>query len=73
MSCVLDLLAIKEHKPTVEAVKYEKKGGDWYTHDALNGVDGPPATPRSKVKENDTQFLKLCKEGGHKGICYYAS
>jgi hypothetical protein len=52
----------------VEAVKYNKKSGEWYNQGASNGVDGPPATtPRSKVKKNDTQFLKLAKEGGHKG------
>ncbi|XP_031551137.1 uncharacterized protein LOC116288480 isoform X2 [Actinia tenebrosa] len=64
-----DLLAIKEHKPTAEAVKYDKKGGDWYTHDAVNGVDGqPPATPRSRAKQGDSEFLKLAKEGGHKDL-----
>lgn len=68
---VSDLLAIKEHKPTAEAVKYDKKGGDWYTHDGVNGVDGPPpSTPRSKAKQGDSEFLKLSKEGGHKGTVY---
>ncbi|KXJ27987.1 uncharacterized protein LOC110232312 isoform X1 [Exaiptasia diaphana] len=63
-----DLLMIKEHKPTDSPVQYNKKGGDWYTHDGTNGVDSVPSTPRSKVKASDTEFLKTAKEGGHKAL-----
>ena len=64
---MLDLLIIEEHKPTATPIQFDKKSGDWYTHDAINGVDGPPPTPRSRVKDSDTKFVKMAKEGGHKG------
>ena len=33
---LLDLLTIEPHTPTPEPVRYNKKDGQWYTHD---GVD----------------------------------
>ena len=35
-SVLADLLLVQPHTPTPEPVRYEKKDGEWYTHD---GVD----------------------------------
>ena len=35
-SFLLDLLTISPHAPTPEPVRFDKKDGQWYTHD---GVD----------------------------------
>ncbi|XP_032241137.1 uncharacterized protein C7orf57 isoform X1 [Nematostella vectensis] len=61
-----DLLAITDHKPTATPKQYKKNGGDWYTTE--NNNNDLPQTPRSKVKQSDTAFLKTAKEGGHKDL-----
>ena len=34
-----DLLTIDPHTPTPEPVKYDKKDGEWYTHDGVDVKD----------------------------------
>jgi len=36
---LLDLLAIEPHTPTPEPVRYDKKDGQWYTHDGVDVKD----------------------------------
>lgn len=34
-----------------------------------HGESSPaPETPRSRIRSDDTDFVKLAKEGGHKGL-----
>lgn len=35
-SVLADLLLVQPHTPTPEPVRYEKKDGEWYTHDGVN-------------------------------------
>ena len=39
--CVLDLLTVKDHIPSPEPQKYEKKGGQWYNQDDMVIKNGP--------------------------------
>ncbi|XP_015769405.1 PREDICTED: uncharacterized protein LOC107347927 [Acropora digitifera] len=75
-----DLLTITPHTPSTEPVRYDKKEGQWYTHDAVN-VKG---TPQEKGKLNrnhrrntsskyevstNTDYLKIARKGGgHKDL-----
>ena len=36
---LLDLLTIEPHTPTPEPMGYEKKDGQWYTHDGVDVKD----------------------------------
>ena len=36
---LLDLLTIEPHTPTPEPVRYDKKDGQWYTHDGVDVKD----------------------------------
>ena len=36
---ITDLLTIEHHTPTPEPVKYDKKDGQWYTHDGVDVKD----------------------------------
>ena len=36
---LLDLLTIDPHTPTPEPVSYDKKDGQWYTHDGVDVKD----------------------------------
>jgi len=36
---LLDLLTIEPHTPTPEPVGYDKKDGQWYTHDGVDVKD----------------------------------
>ena len=36
---ITDLLTIEPHTPTPEPVKYDKKDGQWYTHDGVDVKD----------------------------------
>ena len=35
---------------------------------AQNGTEGGDETPRTRVKQSDSDFIKMCKGGGHKGM-----
>jgi len=35
----VDLLVVEPHTPRSEPVKYEKKDGQWYTHDGVDVKD----------------------------------
>ncbi|XP_074628047.1 uncharacterized protein LOC141885979 isoform X2 [Acropora palmata] len=75
-----DLLTITPHTPSTEPVRYDKKEGQWYSHDAVN-VKG---TPQKKGKLNhnhrrntsskyevstNTGYLKIARKGGgHKDL-----
>ena len=39
MSHPADLLMVEPHTPTPEPVKYDKKDGQWYTHDGVDVED----------------------------------
>ena len=39
MSYPADLLMVEPHTPTPEPVKYDKKDGQWYTHDGVDVED----------------------------------
>jgi len=36
---ITDLLTIEPHTPTPEPAKYDKKDGQWYTHDGVDVKD----------------------------------
>ncbi|XP_020609428.1 uncharacterized protein LOC110048011 [Orbicella faveolata] len=78
-----DLLAIEPHTPTPEPVRYDKKDGQWYTHDGVDVKDTQQrkemvtvvSSPRSpnldttKEVETETDYLKIAKKGGgHKDL-----
>ncbi|XP_073230892.1 uncharacterized protein [Porites lutea] len=73
-----DLLMVEPHTPTPEPVKYDKKDGQWYTHDGVDVEDTQqrkemvtvPKSPRSSNADSsvdielDTDYLKIAKKGG---------
>ncbi|XP_029197693.2 uncharacterized protein LOC114962816 isoform X9 [Acropora millepora] len=75
-----DLLTITPHTPSTEPVRYDKKEGQWYTHDAVN-VKGTPLK-KGKLNRNhrrntsskyevstNTDYLKIARKGGgHKDL-----
>lgn len=78
-----DLLSIEPHTPASEPVRYDKKDGEWYTH---NGVDVKDTQQRKEMVtvsstprqsnidasldiETETDYLKIAKKGGgHKDL-----
>lgn len=52
----IDLLTITPHTPSTEPVRYDKKEGQWYSHDAVN-VKG---TPQKKGKCFPQETHPLC-------------
>ncbi|XP_022793647.1 uncharacterized protein LOC111332557 isoform X3 [Stylophora pistillata] len=78
-----DLLKVKPHTPTPEPVRYEKKDGQWYTHDGVDVKDTQQkkemltlsrdhlsSSANSSVdSKTDTEYLQLAKQGGgHKDL-----
>ncbi|XP_068688838.1 uncharacterized protein [Montipora foliosa] len=78
-----DLLAMEPHKPTPEPAKFDKKDGQWYTHDGVDvgetqarkemvTVCSSPRSPNitsSVDVEKETAYLKMAKKGGgHKDL-----
>ncbi|CAH3128325.1 unnamed protein product [Porites lobata] len=73
-----DLLMVEPHTPTPEPVKYDKKDGQWYTHDGVDVEDTQQrkemvTVPKSLRSSNadssvdielDTDYLKIAKKGG---------
>lgn len=51
---LLDLLTVEPHMPTSEPVRYDKKDGQWYTH---NGVDVKDTQQRKGF--NSFSYLNL--------------
>ncbi|XP_027048139.1 uncharacterized protein LOC113675743 isoform X3 [Pocillopora damicornis] len=73
-----DLLKVEPHTPTPEPVRYDKKDGQWYTHDGVDVKDTQQkkemitlsrdqlsSSAKSSVDiETDTEYLQLAKKGG---------
>ena len=59
--CVLDLLTLEPHTPTPEPVKYDKKDGQWYTHDGVDVKETQKRKGEYSVLHCKLPFgLKLC-------------
>lgn len=54
---LLDLLTIEPHTPTPEPVRYDKKDGQWYTHDGVDVED----TQQRKGKEITSGSSSSCQ------------
>lgn len=54
---LLDLLTIEPHSPTPEPVRYDKKDGQWYTHDGVDVKD----TQQRKGKEITSGSSSSCQ------------
>ena len=53
ISILTDLLTLEHHTPTPEPVKYDKKDGQWYTH---NGVD----VKDTQQRKGGNHSVKFC-------------
>ena len=63
-SCSLDLLTVEPHTPTPYPVEYDKKDGQWYTHD---GVD--VAETQSRKGGNELNFWLSAYYNVHVVVC----
>ncbi|RMX42572.1 hypothetical protein pdam_00016902 [Pocillopora damicornis] len=77
-----DLLKVEPHTPTPEPVRYDKKDGQWYTHDGVDVKDTQQkkemitlsrdqlsSSAKSSVDiETDTEYLQLAKKGGGRKV-----
>lgn len=54
---LLDLLTIEPHTPNPEPVRYDKKDGQWYTHDGVDVKD----TQQRKGKEITSGSSSSCQ------------
>ena len=54
MLLFLDLLTVEPHTPTPEPVKFDKKDGQWYTHD---GVDVKETQSRKGIKYSNVKIM----------------
>lgn len=50
-----DLLTVEPHIPSPEPQRYEKKGGDWYSQDNVDGG-------KSKARKGNQPFILYFKE-----------
>ena len=63
MSYRADLLMVEPHTPTPEPVKYDKKDGQWYTHDGVD-VEDTQQRKGTNIFWEKGSSLK-CIEGSH--------
>ncbi|CAH3128322.1 unnamed protein product [Porites lobata] len=76
-----DLLTMTPHTPTPEPVRYDKKDGQWYTHDGVDVKETqsrkgtPTRIPRKNLHvtkfdvNSNTDYLKIARKGGgHKDL-----
>ncbi|XP_078345351.1 uncharacterized protein LOC144630857 isoform X15 [Oculina patagonica] len=75
-----DLLTTEPHTPTSEPVRYDKKDGQWYTHDGVDvketqqrkDTPSPRRSPRKNARDSkipvdistNTEYLKIARKGG---------
>lgn len=71
-----DLLTMEAHTPSPKPQRYQKKGGDWYNQDYIDGskTRGKKGTQHQngnspKEISTETEYLKKARKGGgHKGL-----
>ena len=63
MSYPADLLMVEPHTPTPEPVKYDKKDGQWYTHEGVDVEDTQQRKGTNTFWEKGSSLK--CIEGSH--------
>ncbi|XP_028393470.1 uncharacterized protein LOC114517842 [Dendronephthya gigantea] len=61
------LLEMQEHVQNNDPVTFKRQGGDWYYHEQQS-ENGDLATGRSNLRDTDSEFVRLSKQGGHEGL-----
>ena len=67
MNMLLDLLTVDPHTPTSEPVRYDKKDGQWYTHDGVDVKD----TQQRKGEFSHINFIGRCLRSKSNFSLYY--